>query len=139
MDVLTVAGNMESLKPIRDCVTAAANAGGLDKIKTNRLRLAVDEIASNSIMHGYEEAGISGNLYVHTEVTDGHVKVVLEDEAGPFDPSKMGTPDHVDLPLGERPIGGLGIHLTIQGVDEFSYERAGDRNRTTFVVHRNPT
>lgn len=136
MEGLTLPGNLDSLKPLRDYVTAAAEAAGLDRIKLNRLRLAVDEIASNSIMHGYQEAGLEGHLYVSAELSDGSLRIVLEDEGNPFDPSDTPTPDHVDLPLAERPIGGLGIHLTLQGVDEFSYERAGNRNRNIFLVHR---
>ena len=45
-------------------------------------------------------------------------------------------PEAEDLakPLEERDIGGLGIFLTIQGVDRFDYRREGDRNLNVFAV-----
>ncbi|MFN3380826.1 MAG: hypothetical protein ACK41O_15320, partial [Runella zeae] len=39
-----------------------------------------------------------------------------------------------DLPLDERPIGGLGIYLTVNGVSEFKYEYSDNRNRNIFIV-----
>ena len=54
MDVLTLPGNFDALSPIRDYVKAAANAAGLDHTATYNLLLAVDEIATNVVVHGYE-------------------------------------------------------------------------------------
>jgi serine/threonine-protein kinase RsbW len=34
----------------------------------------------------------------------------------------------------QRPIGGLGVFLAIRGVDQFQYERVGDRNRSIFTT-----
>lgn len=63
--------------------------------------------------------------------------VVFEDTATPFDPLARELPDGKDLalPLKERKIGGLGIFLTVRGMDEFSYERTGDRNRNIFKMN----
>jgi serine/threonine-protein kinase RsbW/sigma-B regulation protein RsbU (phosphoserine phosphatase) len=32
------------------------------------------------------------------------------------------------LPLEEKPLGGLGVHLIRKSVDELEYQRAGNRN-----------
>jgi anti-sigma regulatory factor (Ser/Thr protein kinase) len=38
--------------------------------------------------------------------------------------------------MAERPIGGLGIYLAVEGVDEFSYERDNNLNRLILVVNQ---
>ena len=42
--------------------------------------------------------------------------------------------DQIDLPLADRPIGGLGVFLAMEGVDEFRYEYDGACNRNIFVM-----
>jgi len=136
MEAKTFAGTLDSLGPIRDYVTAAAKTAGLDKKRTYDLCLAVDEIATNIILHGYEDSGRSGVIDVRAEMEGQKLTVTLEDDGEPFDPLQGKLPKEEDLnrPLEDRPIGGLGLFLAIEGVDEFKYERAGGRNRNIFIV-----
>jgi len=98
--------------------------------------VAVDEIATNIILYGYQEAEFEGIIDVTIEKIDNRLKVIFEDDAAPFDPTKRALPDeeYFDLPLDEREIGGLGIYLTINGVSEFLYEYVNNRNRNIFIV-----
>lgn len=136
MQPLLVSGNLDSLSAIGHFVIAAAELAGLDKKKAYRLRLAVDEIATNIIVHGYDEAGQSGDVLVIAEVDTDALTIILEDTSPPFDPRNLGRPDHIDKPVEERPIGGLGIYLTLENVDKFEYEFVNNRNRNIFVVNR---
>ena len=136
MQPLLVSGNLDSLSAIGHFVTAAAELAGLDKKKAYRLRLAVDEIATNIIVHGYDEAGQSGDVLVIAEVDTDALTIILEDTSPPFDPRNLGRPDHIDKPVEERPIGGLGIYLTLENVDKFDYEFVNNHNRNVFVVNR---
>lgn len=137
MPPLLVPGTLESLSAIGQYVNAAALAAGLDKKAAYRLRLAVDEIASNIIIHGYNEAGLTGDVLVLSEMDDQTLTITLEDTSAPFDSRSLGRPDQLDKPVEERPIGGLGIYLTIQNVDKFDYEYVDNRNRNIFIVKRN--
>ena len=58
MDSMVVPGVLDSLSAIGRYVLGAAWAAGLDKRAAYRLRLAVDEIATNAVLHGYQEAGL---------------------------------------------------------------------------------
>ena len=138
MEPLTLPGVLDSLEPIGTYVMKAAAEAGLDKKKSYRLRLAVDEIATNSIVHGYDEVGLKGVLNIRANMDEKSLKIILEDEGNPFDPRNVPPPDHKDLPIEERPIGGLGVYLTLKGVDEFLYERDGKWNRNIFIVYRQP-
>jgi serine/threonine-protein kinase RsbW len=138
MQPLNVPGTLDSLSVIGHYVNEAALAAGLEKKIAYRLRLAVDEIATNIIIHGYEEAGISGDVLVLSEMDHTALTITLEDTSAPFDPRKFSHPDHIDKPIEERPIGGLGVYLTLQNVDKFNYEYVNNRNRNIFIVNRPP-
>lgn len=137
---LTVPGELESLKAVRDYVLEAAAVAGLDKVLTNRLRLAVDEIVTNSIVHGYNEVGLQGEVWLEARVDDKQLMVIVEDEGAFYDPTQhdMPTQDELGQPLDTREIGGLGIYLAVNSIDEFRFERVGSRNRNIFVVYRPP-
>lgn len=136
MELKTFPAVIDSLDSIRQYIKAVAQEAGLDKKASYNLLVAVDEIATNIILYGYQEDELEGVIDVTTEKTDKHLKVVFEDDAVPFDPTIRELPDEEDfnLPLDERPIGGLGIYLTINGVSEFLYEYINNRNRNIFIV-----
>lgn len=130
-------GTVESIDLIRKHISELGRQAGLSKKASYNLQLAADEIATNIVLYGYEEAGLEGNIEVLHDLTDEGLVVVFEDTATPFDPLARELPDEEDLalPLEERKIGGLGIFLTVRGVDEFSYERVNDRNRNIFKMN----
>ncbi len=136
VDRLTLPGTLDSLEAIGQLVLSAASEAGLDRKASYRLRLAVDEIATNIVVHGYDEAGRQGPIDIWVELDDAELRVCMEDAALPFDPHEARKPAGMDRPLEERQIGGLGVFLALRGVDDLRYERAGERNRNVIVVHR---
>ncbi len=132
------AAHLDELAGLRQFVGEMARQAGLSPEADYRLRLAVDEIATNIITHGYEEAGRSGDLVVSAEVDPSELRIVLEDSGIPFDPRSRAVPsrDQLERPLEERAIGGLGLYMVMEGVDRFDYEYAGERNRNILVMRR---
>ena len=139
MQALTVPGALDSLSAIGQYVMQAAAEAGIDRKRAYQLRLSVDEIVTNIIVHGYQEAGREGDVAIWAEIQPNALAIVLEDSAVPFDPRSIPEPDGLDKPIEEREIGGLGIYLAIRGVDDFRYEYAGDHNRNTLILHRATT
>ena len=137
MEPLTVSGTLSSLKEIAAYVLSAATTAGLDKKSAYKLRLAIDEIATNIILHGYEEAGLTGDITLTSQLNKTSFTITLEDSAIPYDPCQHDCPDEEDLSqeLHQRPIGGLGVLLALDGVDEFSYEFVDNHNRNHFTTH----
>lgn len=138
MQSLTVPGTLDSLSTIADFVVAGAKQAGLDKKAAYRLRLAVDEIATNIIVHGYEEANYEGEVNLLLNIDDKTLTLTLEDTGVAYDPNQHLVPEEaaLKLPLEQRPTGGLGIYLALQGVDKFIYERAANKNRNTVIMNR---
>ena len=138
MDELRVTAKLEVLSSIGAFVLKAAENAGLDRRAAYRLRLAVDEMATNIIVHGnpLEHSG-DDEIRLTSEIDDRSLTITLEDRGPEFNPLDHESPEgHIDKPMEQRPIGGLGVFLAIRGVDSFQYERAGGRNRSLFIVHR---
>lgn len=133
---IVLPGTLDALGPLGDFIRAAAADSGFARDAAARLHLAVDEVATNAIIHGYAVHGLQGQLHLSAETDDGALRIHLEDTAPPYDPTRRAAPNDLGLPLEQRRIGGLGIYLARRSVDEFLYERRGDRNRVTFVLRR---
>jgi serine/threonine-protein kinase RsbW len=135
MDPLTLPATLDSLEPLVQYVLSAAAEAGLDRKASYRLRLAVDEIATNIITHGYADAHIDGDVVVNASLGDEQLVITLEDWAPAFDPREQEDPDHIDKPSDERPIGGLGVFLALKSVDGLDYEYRDNKNRNILTMN----
>jgi serine/threonine-protein kinase RsbW len=132
--IVVVPGTLGSLGPIREFVKEAATEAGLDSKRTYRLQLAVDEISSNIVIHGYEEHGLTGDVEVRADFGPDSLTITLVDSAVAYNPLNRPQPDDLDAPLENRMIGGLGVYLAIRNVDEFLYRYVDGCNHNLFVV-----
>jgi serine/threonine-protein kinase RsbW len=112
---LRIPAELENLERIRRFVTKEATALGADPDAVPDLVLAVDEAATNIIMHGY--LGETGTIEIEVGHQGDALVVRLCDQAVPFDPNDVPPPD-LTMPLEERPIGGLGVYMMRQLVDQ---------------------
>jgi anti-sigma regulatory factor (Ser/Thr protein kinase) len=137
MEPLTLPASLDSLSLLRQYVVDAAKAAGLNKEATYKLKLTVDEIATNIISYGYGESDLSGDITIEEEVIGNRLRITLADTGVEFDPRKRKLPDEDELskPLEEREIGGLGIFLTMRDVDIFDYKRVDNRNYNIFEMY----
>ena len=69
--------------------------------------------------------------------TSEYLKFVITDNGIPFDPTQKEDAD-TTLSAEERPIGGLGIFLVRQIMDDVIYERKGENNILTLVKYLKP-
>lgn len=137
-DSKTFSATLDSLGSIRQFITNSGKAIGLDKSKIYKLCLAVDEIATNIINYGYTKSGIeNGSIDLLIKYDNDALTVTLEDSAIPFNPLDKILPNEKDLslPLEERPIGGLGIMLAKENVDNYSYEYKNGKNRNILCIN----
>ena len=134
MEPLILPGTLDSLTQIGAYVLEAASQAGLERKLAYRLRLAVDEIATNAVVYGYGKIQKEGDLVVSAEDGDGILTIILEDTGPAYDPFDTPSPGDLDQPLDDRDIGGLGVFLAIKGVDEFRYEWVNETNRNIFTM-----
>lgn len=121
------------LAAIRSFVVETSRSLGADEQAAADLELAVDEICSNSIRHGY--GGKEGEIEVAVERDGPSIRVTVRDWGATFDPDQVPTPD-TDLPLEERLLGGLGLFLVRQLMDDVRFEFSRDRGNSVTIVRR---
>ena len=130
---LYTTAELKNLSQIRDFVEMAATGLGFEPEVIPNVQLAVDEVATNVMLHGYHGQG--GPLEIELERLEHDLIVHLRDEAAPFDPTTVPTPD-LTLPLAKRPIGGLGVHLVRRTMDEIRHQiTSTGGNELTLVKH----
>jgi anti-sigma regulatory factor (Ser/Thr protein kinase) len=95
------------------------------------LNVALDELLANALSHGRTGRGVQ-SVTVEVVLDQERVTATVTDDGPPFDPFGRDAPD-TTLPIEERPIGGLGIHLVGQLMDHVSYERREGRNVVMLV------
>jgi serine/threonine-protein kinase RsbW len=87
--------------------------------------LALEEHLTNIATHGAQ--GVGAEILVRLMIAAECLVAEVEDSGPPFNPLDRPEVD-VGVPLEQRSIGGLGIHLTRKMTDEQSYRREGGRN-----------
>lgn len=98
------------------------------------LDLTYEELVTNTIKYAYRDTA-SHWIEIIIEVSDDAVELEVGDDGEPFDPTTYESPD-TSLPVEERPIGGLGLHLIRNLTDSFTYRRDGDWNRARIRKRR---
>jgi anti-sigma regulatory factor (Ser/Thr protein kinase) len=91
--------------------------------------LAIEEIVTNCIHYGYDDAG-EHTIVITLSVADQTLTMTVVDDGHEFDPLAHETPD-LAAPAEDRSIGGLGIHLLRNLSDAIAYERRDGTNRLT--------
>jgi len=91
--------------------------------------IALDEVISNALDHGGETR--APIVEVAIDIHAGTISVAISDDGKAFDPLAAPPPD-TSLSVEDRAIGGLGIHLVRELMDDVSYSRETGRNRLRF-------
>ena len=88
--------------------------------------LALEEHLTNVMSYAYEDE-LTHDILVRCSVEKGVLVIEVEDDGKPFDPLLKPEVD-INMPLEQRPIGGLGIHLMRRFMDEVDYRREAGKN-----------
>lgn len=129
----TFPARFDYLDEIRSFVGQGAERAGFSPRQVYAVQMAADEACSNIIEHGY--AGQPGEIVIHLEWDGEQLRLVFQDHGRSFNMSKVPKPD-VKAPLSKRKVGGLGIYLIHQLMDEVHYHPAATQNTLILVKRR---
>lgn len=133
---MRISSDVGELASVRQMVRSAALAAGADQGFADDLVQAVDETATNAIVHGH--AGRAGWVEIGVAREGDRLVVRIEDDAPPFDPTTVPVAD-LSVPPERRRPGGMGVHLTRLCVDEITHRpRPGGGNILTLVRSLEP-
>ncbi len=93
------------------------------------IHLVCEELVVNVVSYAYADEA-EGYLKIQIEKADGTITIRFIDGGVAFNPLEREMPD-VSLSMEERQIGGLGIFLTVQMMDDVQYERINNENVVT--------
>lgn len=99
------------------------------------LNLVLEEAVSNIILYAYPKQ-MGNEITIQADYKDHSLVFTLTDTGKPFDPTQAAEAD-ITLSAEERPIGGLGIFLIKQIMNEVEYQRIEGRNVFTLKKELN--
>jgi anti-sigma regulatory factor (Ser/Thr protein kinase) len=108
-----------------------AERAGMPERVRNSFDLALEEWITNVNSYAYETPGEHW-IVLRFSAAEGLARVEVEDRGREFDPLKM-PPADITQPLETRSLGGLGIHMIRQLMDEVRYRREDGRNTLTLT------
>jgi anti-sigma regulatory factor (Ser/Thr protein kinase) len=124
------AGRQSALNRLLDRFHAFAADQRLPAAVERDAHLVLDEIVSNIFRHG-RMGRRAPTIDVQAAVEDGVLRIAIVDDGRAFDPLAS-PPPAIDAPPSDRPIGGLGIHLTTKLMDRVEYRRTKGKNQMIF-------
>lgn len=135
----TVPARFDQLQHIAGLALEAAKLVGFDMTQQDRIELAMDEACSNIIEHAY--AGEGGQIYIEVETEPRRfLKIVLSDTGRTFKPDEIPiyVPCTSATDVASLKVGGLGLHLMRQTMDDVCFEfnvpgHRGVFNRLTMI------
>ncbi len=97
-----------------------------------RSNLILEELILNTLTHG-RTSGLS-DIEITLESGPGSVSIAVIDDGAAFDPLNDEISPDTDLPLQERSIGGLGLHLVRTMAEDLAYKHEDGKNHLTLVA-----
>lgn len=97
-----------------------------------KIRLCVEEVVENIVSYAYDSG--HGYVIVGVNIEDNVLSISFRDAGVKFNPLAKADPD-VTLAAEDRPIGGLGIFLCKQMMDDIRYSY--DEGENVLVMYKN--
>jgi serine/threonine-protein kinase RsbW len=128
---ITLAAEVESLQAFRKFITDCCAKYDLPGDTVLELKLAVDEACTNIIEHGYKGMD-PGSIILAFRIQPDRILVQITDFGQVFEPVAGPKPD-VEAALEDRELGGLGLYLIYETMDNIDYSSSEDGNMLTFT------
>ena len=118
---ITVEAKVSNLHKIMDFVEGRLRKTGCPMNVIMQINVAVEEIFTNVSSYAYAPGTGNVTVGVYTEDDNSEITIKFIDSGQPYDPLAKEDPD-ITLTAEDRQIGGLGIYLVKQVMDEVKYE-----------------
>ena len=128
-DTIKTVAQIEHLHALKEFIVGHARKAGFEDKQCGQIELALDELLTNVISYAYPEEQGSVTVRCVTN-NEGDLFIQIADSGIPFDPLKKRDPEF-GTSIEDSKIGGLGIHLARQMLDEMKYSRKGNLNILT--------
>lgn len=129
MKELTVEAKIENIGRVTDFVNEELLKRGCSKKSLRQINIAIDELFGNIARYAYPKG--LGTATVKMEVEESASAIItFIDKGVPFNPLEKADPD-VTLGVEEREIGGLGLFIVKNSMDDVKYKYKDGQNILT--------
>lgn len=128
---LTLLNRPTELARLQDQLETLARQHGYPPKTLHEVQLAVEELLTNILNYAFTDQR-EHEIRVCLRPGESDIEIEVADDGRPFNPLEHPTPD-LSLPLEQRPIGGLGIHMIRKSMDRIAYRRADGKNILVMV------
>jgi len=105
---------------------------GIQQDSIYTVQLVLEEMISNVIKYAFKDSS-AHEISLEISLEDKKLGIIVEDDGIGFNP--LSVPEQkTDTPIQEREIGGLGIHLVKNMVQEMSYSRKNGKNHLEMTI-----
>lgn len=122
------------LEKIGKLVTDAGGSAGFDEIEIGDIQLALDEVCTNTIIHGLKN-NPSKTFQMVLQWEPGAIEIQIHESGEPFDPLDFDDPNLENI-MEEQSAGGLGLYFLRKLMDEADFRIGRDGIKTWRIVKR---
>ncbi len=131
----TLKNSIHEMGKIHDAVEVFADKHQLSAKLAFNFGLILEELLVNTISYGFDDEQ-EHEIHIRMWADRGWFRVQIEDEGRTFNPLCDSPEPMIDLSVQDRPIGGVGIHLTKELMDDVKYQRINGKNIVTLAKKR---
>ena len=113
-------GQRKEIGAINESLERAASAGGVPESAFRQMQIALDELLTNAVSYGQ----VSPETPAKVDVIVAHdsVRAIIRYKDVNFNPFTQSAHPNIDANVADRDIGGLGVHLVKEMMDEYAHE-----------------
>jgi serine/threonine-protein kinase RsbW len=125
----TLKNDIAELKILCQQLESIGGALGLPQRFVFEINLALDELFTNIISYGFNDRSEHA-IQVRISADDSLLTITVEDDGIPFNPIERAEP-RIPATIEDCTVGGLGIYLIKNLMDDVGYRRNHDKNILT--------
>ena len=129
---LSAAADLKEIERINSEFQEFALARNVPPGPVQKVCIVLDELLNNIISYGFDDDE-SHKIGVDVAFYPDHLLIAVSDYGIPFNPFDRVGPD-ITLSVEEREIGGLGVLLVTEMMDEYHYQRHKNQNSVTMTL-----
>ena len=127
---IIIRNRVEELEKVNQFIEEICEELGLDMELQMNLNLVIEEMVSNIIFYAYPE-GVEADIELVVESDGKVVTFLLSDQGREFDPTLKNDADVDTNPIERECLGGMGIFIVKNIMNEVTYQRLEGKNLLT--------
>lgn len=130
---LKITALRENLAKVFEFIQDNLNNCDIPKKAIRQIKLCVEEIYMNIANYAYNPKTGEARMHIQMQNNEQYINIIIqfEDNGIPYDPTTKPDPDTSKTNIDNIPIGGLGIYLVKNTMDNIKYERKNNTNILT--------